>query len=170
MMTASELQQPQFYEPEEVQEILRIAIARKGEQEGLSREQLWEIAAELDIDPEYIQAAESDWLNQKKLNLKKQEFNLYLREELKQSIARYLIVNVFLITLNLTLVGSLSWSWYILLFWGLGISLKTWKTIQLKGKNYEQAFESWYFRQEMKRSLGNFWLWTKKTWQILTSD
>lgn len=170
MMTASELQQQQFYEPEEVQEILQMAIARKGEQGSLSREQLWEIAAELDIDPEYIEAAELQWLNLKKLNLKKQEFNLYRREQLQHSIVKYLIVNGFLLSLDLITTGGLSWSLYILFVWGLGVSLKTWKTTRVTGKAYEQAFESWYVRQEMKKSLGNFWQWVKKTWQILTTD
>ncbi|TVQ43661.1 MAG: hypothetical protein EA365_12130 [Gloeocapsa sp. DLM2.Bin57] len=167
-MTGSQYQQ--YYNTEAVQEILQIAIARKGEQGDLSREQLWEIAAELDIQPEYIQAAEQDWLNRQQVNLKKQEFDLYRREELKQSLGKYIIINGFLITINLLSGGTLSWSLYIILFWGAGISLKTWKTLQTNGKIYEQEFERWYIRQEVKRSLGNFWLWTKKTWQVLTSD
>lgn len=168
-MTTSEVYSEKFYQPEEVQQILQIALARKGEQEELSRSQLWEIAAELEISPDYLEAAEEEWLNKKKVTIKKQEFNLYRREQLRQSVAKYIIVNVFLIIINLLSAGTLSWSWYILLIWGSAISLKTWKTFQEKGESYEQEFEKWYLRQEMKQSLLNFWQWTKKTWQILTS-
>ncbi len=159
-----------YYSTKAAQEILQMAIARQGEQGDLSREQLWEIAAELDIKPEYIQAAELDWLNSQRVNLKKQEFNLYRREQLQQSLVKYVIVNGFLIAINLLSAGTVSWSLYIMLFWGAGISLKTWKTLQTKGKIYEQEFERWYIREEVKRSLGNFWVWTKKTWQVLTGE
>jgi len=169
-MKGSESPYPQSYTPEAVQEILNLAIARKGEQEDLSREQLWEIATELDIPQEYIQAAEEDWLSRQQIDLKKQEFNLYRRAQLQQSLAKYIIINGCLVGINLISLGTLSWSLYILIIWGSGLSLKAWKTLQTQGKNYEQEFESWYIRQEVKRSLGNFWLWLKQTWQILTSS
>ena len=159
-----------YYNSEAVQEILQLAIARQGEQGELSREQLWEIAAELDIQPDCIAAAEQDWLSSQRVNKKKEEFNLYRKARLKQSLGRYLIVNGFLVTINLISLGTLSWSLYILLIWGTGISLKTWKTMQTDGKSYEEEFESWCIRQEVKRSLGNFWLWAKQTWQILTNN
>lgn len=169
MITASESEQPQFYEPEEVQQILQLALARKGDQGELSRDQLREIASELEIDSACLEAAEQDWLQQKQINRKKQEFNGYRREQLKYSLVRYLIVNIFLLIINYLSAGTISWSLYILLFWGLGISLKTWKVWQQKGQNYEREFERWYLRQEMKQSLLNFWFWMKKTWQIITS-
>ncbi len=60
-MSASDVQPPKSYRKEEVQEILNLAIARKTEIEELSRAQLWEIAAELDIDIDSLQLAEQDW-------------------------------------------------------------------------------------------------------------
>ena len=70
-MSASEVQPPQSYRKEEVQEILHLAIARKTEVEELSRTHLWEIAAELDIDADVLQVAENDWLLQKQRQEKK---------------------------------------------------------------------------------------------------
>ncbi len=60
-MPDSPLQYPEVYTTEDIQQILQIAIARQGEDDQLTREQLWEIAQELDLDPQSIQAAESDW-------------------------------------------------------------------------------------------------------------
>ncbi|MEO1690707.1 MAG: hypothetical protein AAFR63_04135, partial [Cyanobacteria bacterium J06631_6] len=53
---------PDSYSQEDIQEILQIAIANHHTEEELSRQQLWEIAAELDIDASTIQAAEKGWL------------------------------------------------------------------------------------------------------------
>jgi hypothetical protein len=164
-MSASELQPPQSYTQEDVQQILHLAIARKTDQGELSREQLWEIAAELEIDGESLQAAEQDWLNQRFLAKKRQEFHIYRRELLKQKAIRYLIVNGFLVTLDFISGGVLSWSLYILLLWGLGLSLDTWKTFQSKGEAYEQAFQKWNLKNEMKQTLATLWNKIKQAWQ-----
>ncbi len=94
-MSASDVQPPESYSKEEIQEILHLAIARKTEVAELSRTQLWEIAAELDIDPESLQIAEQDWLSQQQHQQKQKEFDQYRREQLKQKTVRYLIINGF---------------------------------------------------------------------------
>ena len=165
-MSASELEQPQSYTQEDVQQILQLAIARQAYQGELSREQLWEIAAELEIDTQSMQAAEQDWLQYKSLEKKRQAFDLYRRDKLKQKATKYLIVNAFFIFLNLITASTLSWSLYILLLSGLVLSLDTWKTLQSKGEAYEQAFQHWNFKQEMKNSMGSLWEKLKKAWQI----
>ena len=164
-MSASELQPPQTYTQEDVQQILHLAIAKKTDQGELSREQLWEIAAELEIDSESLQLAEQDWLNNRFLDKKRQEFNLYRREILTQKTIRYAIVNAFLITLDFISGGALSWSIYIFLIWGLGLSLDTWKTLQTKGEAYESAFQKWNLKNEMKQSITSIWNWLKQAWQ-----
>jgi hypothetical protein len=171
-MSASEMQPQQTYTQEDVQHILQLAIAKKTDPGELSREQLWEIAAELDIDNESMQAAEREWLNSRFLNKKRQEFAIYRRDLLKQKTVKYLIVNIFLISLDSISGGTLSWSLYILLIWGLGLSLDCWKTFQTKGAAYEQAFQRWNLKNEMKQSLSSFWTWIKQTWQTpaITSD
>lgn len=168
MMSASDLQPPQSYSQEDVQQILQLAIARQSQQTDLaelSREQLWEIAVELDIAPSCLQAAEQDWLNQKILDEKRAAFELHRRQRLKNKAIRYLIINTFLVLLNLAGAGTLSWSLYVLLGWGLFLVLEGWKTLQTQGEDYEQAFQRWYMRQETKRFLENLWDRLKKAWQ-----
>lgn len=164
-MSASEGQLPQTYTQEEVQQILHLAIAQQSDREELSREQLWEIATELEIDSETLQKAELDWLNGRFLDKKRQEFNTYRRELLKNKATRYAIVNAFLLTIDLISGGTLSWSIYILLFWGIGLSLDTWKTFQSRGDAYEQAFQKWNLKNEMKQSMVTLWNKLKKVWQ-----
>ena len=151
------LHQPESYTPDDIQEILHLAIARKDEGEALTRQQLWEIAAELDIDSSSIQQAEQDWLEQKAVDRQRQAFNLYRRQKFKQKLTKYLIINTFLVSLNLVAAGALSWSLYVLLFWGLGIAMNGWKAYQCKGSEYERAFQRWMFQNEVKQTFSTFW-------------
>ena len=162
----SKLQPPESYSTEEIQQILYIAITKSSESGELSRQQLWDIAAELDIDTKLIQQAEQDWLSQKIVNKKKQEFNLYRRQRLKYRGVRYLIINTFILSLNFLMVGNVSFSLYILLIWGLGLCLETWKTMQIGGTEYERAFQRWNIKNEVKHSLTTFWGNLKALWQL----
>ncbi|MEA5511684.1 2TM domain-containing protein [Crocosphaera sp. UHCC 0190] len=164
-MSASDVQPPESYRKEEVQEILHLAIARKTESEELSRTQLWEIAAELEIDPESLQIAEQDWLSQKQRQQKRTEFEQYRREQLKQKTVKYLIINAFLLLLNFLAAGTLSWSLYLLLLLGLPLALDSWKTLQTEGQAYEKAFQQWYFKKEIEESISSVWNKIKKAWQ-----
>lgn len=165
-MTASENKITRSYHQEDIQQILQIAIARQAYEGEFSREQLLEIAAELEISPECLQVAEREWLAQQADLQKRQDFNVYRRGQLQKRFGNYAIVNSFLVLLNLVNAGELSWSLYILLFWGLGLGLNTWNTYQSKGEEYERAFQKWHRQHQLKQSLNtalNKWL---KAWQI----
>ncbi len=159
-------QYPDSYSQEDLQQILNIAIARHHTDEQLSRQQLWEIASELDISNAIIQAAEKDWLEQKLVDRQRHAFNLYRRQKFKQKFTKFAIVNIFLVSLNVIAAGSLSWSLYILLFWGLGIALNGWKAYQTQGEEYERAFQRWSFQNEVKQTVSTVWTRLQKTWQV----
>lgn len=164
-MTVSEAKITRSYHQEDIQQILQIAIARQAYEGEFSREQLLEIAAELEISPECLQAAEREWLTQQVEIQKRQDFNTYRRGKLQKRVGNYVIVNSFLVLLNLVNAGELSWSLYILLFSGLGIGFNTWNTYQSQGEEYERAFQKWYRQHQLKQSFNtllNKWL---KAWQ-----
>jgi hypothetical protein len=166
-MSTSPLQQyPEFYSQDDIQQILHLAIARQAEQEELTREQLWEIAAELEIDKQAIEAAEKDWLLSKNVERKRLAFDLYRRNRLKQKAIKYLIVNVFLVSFNLLVAGTVSWSLYIMLIWGFTLALNAWKTYQNQGEEYERAFQKWDFQNEFRRTVGTVWSKIQQAWQI----
>ncbi len=137
------------YHQEDIQQILNLAIARQSDGGELSREQLVEIAGELGISAETLLQAEQDWLLQQEERQKHREFNLYRHSQLKKRFGKYSIVNLFLVCLNLLTVGHLSWSLYILLFWGFGLALSAWNTYQLQGEDYERAFQRWYRQHQL---------------------
>lgn len=164
-MTVSEPKITRSYDQEDIQQILNIAIARQVHKGEFSREQLLEIAAELEISSECLQAAEREWLAQQSGIQKRQEFNLYRRGKLQKRFGNYLIFNSFFVLLNLVGAGELSWSLYILLFSGLGLGLDTWNTYLSHNQDYERAFQKWHRQHQLKRSVNtlmNKWL---KAWQ-----
>ena len=156
-MSASPTQVTKTYNTEDLQQILQLAIARQAYQGEFTQEQLLEIAAELEISADCLQAAQQDWLDYKVEEKKRQEFNAYRKGRLKHKLGKYLIVNTFLVALNSISAATLSWSLYILLFWGVWIALDAWKNYQLQGEEYEQAFRQWERKHQLKHSLGIIW-------------
>ncbi|MDJ0532001.1 MAG: 2TM domain-containing protein [Xenococcaceae cyanobacterium MO_207.B15] len=165
-MTNSPLQYPETYNSEDIQQIIQIALARKGEDDELTRQQLWEIASELDIDPKTIQAAEQDWLERKKIDENRHAFDLFRRDRFKQKLIKYVIINSFLLSINFLMTGAITWSVYILLFWGLGVAFQGWNTFQSQGEKYEREFQKWMFRHEVNKTLRTFWVRLQKAWNI----
>lgn len=154
--TSQNNQVTRYYKQEDIQQILQIAISRQANDGEFSREQLWEIADELDIDPQTLELAESEWLARQGEQRKRQEFNLYRRSKFKRHFGRYAITNSFLMLFNFVAVGHLTWSLYLLLLWGLGLGLNAWNTFQSDGEEYEMAFQQWYRRHQFKETVNGF--------------
>lgn len=158
-------QYPDSYSPEDIQQILQLAIARYHTEEELTRQQLWEIASELDISNASIQSAEREWLERKAIDRQRQAFNLHRRQKFKQKLTKFTIINTFLLAFNLVAAGTLSWSLYILLFWGLAVALNGWKAYQSQGEAYEREFQRWSFQNEVKQTVATVWTKLQKAWQ-----
>ncbi|NEO49087.1 MAG: 2TM domain-containing protein [Moorea sp. SIO4A3] len=139
------------YNQQDIQQILNLALARQEMVEDFSREQLVEIASELGISIHTLLEAEREWLAQQQEEQKRHEFNSYRRSQFKKSFGKFVIVNSFLLAINLINVGYLSWSLYIFLFWGLWIALRAWNTYQIQGDDYERAFQKWKLQNQVKQ-------------------
>ena len=119
----------------------------------------------MDISNSVIQAAENSWLEQKETDRQRHSFNLLRRQKFKQKLTKYAITNIFLVSFNLILAGTLSWSLYILLFWGLGVTLSGWKAYQTSGEEYERDFQRWIFQNDVKQTVATVWTKVQQAWQ-----
>lgn len=164
-MSDSPTQYPEVYSSEDIQQIIQIALARKGEDDELTRAQLWEIADELDIDQQTLQLAESQWLQCRSISQKRVAFDLYRRDRFKQKTIKYGIINGFFISLNLLTTGGLSWCLYIVLFSGSSLAFAWWKTFHSKSEEYERAFQRWSFQNEVKQTISGIWQKVQRSWQ-----
>jgi 2TM domain len=110
------------FRSEDVQQILQRAMAEK-QQENFSEQQLQEMAAELGISFVTLQAAQQEWQRDKAIIKRRQVSNSYRLQKIKAHFISYLVINVFLIVLNLVTSPNYFWAIYPLLGWGLGLGL-----------------------------------------------
>ncbi|WAL58964.1 2TM domain-containing protein [Thermocoleostomius sinensis] len=143
----------ELYRSEDAQQILQIAMARQTDEGELTRTQLYEIAAELNISIADMEAAEQQWLARQGEEAERTAFIRFRQSKFQRRLAKYAIVNVFLISLNLLTAPGMLWSLYVALFWGIGVALDAWKTYWVGDIEFEEAFENWRQRQQLKRSV-----------------
>jgi hypothetical protein len=142
-----------YYDQEDVQQILQLAIARQNDSGQFSRQDLLEMARELGISPETLQKAETDWVEKQKDLQLRQQFDQYRRNQFKGNAVKYAIANGFLIALNLLISHRLSWSLYIALSWGAFLTLNAWKTFSLEGEEYEREYQKWRLKKQIGQSI-----------------
>lgn len=145
------------YQSEEAQEILQLALLQRSDGGELSRTQLLEMAEELEIPLDILRAAEQNWLERQEESSQRLAFERDRWVLLKQQVGQYAIANSFLVLLNLAMDRSLSWSLYVLLLWGMGLSLKLWQTAQTTGGAYERAYGRWQRRHQIKSAGKKLW-------------
>jgi len=141
----------QSYSEQEVQQILQFAISKQSYQGGFNRQQLLEMAKELDISPETLEQAEKDYWETQVLTQQRQAFDKARWNKCKQHAGTYVIVNAFLMTLNFVINNTISWSLFPLLGWGVGLAFDFWECYTLEGEDYEDEFQKWLNKQEKRR-------------------
>ena len=109
------------YSTEEVQDIL-VRAMEKSHQEGFSRSQLEEMAADIGISSDALAWAEQD-CQELATPAQSNTIQKSKRSYFFQRFRTYAVVNVFLLALNLALSGTITWAIYPLLGWGMGLLL-----------------------------------------------
>jgi len=145
------------YQQEELQEILNLAIARQGNDTKFNRDQLLEIASELGISAQDLQLAEKEWLVKSGEQKERQSFDLYRRKNLQKKFLGYVLINGFLVTINLATLSTISWAWYILGFWGLSLGIKAWHVFNTNPEDYDEAFYAWQRKQQIRQTVTSLW-------------
>ena len=110
------------YNSEEMQQILEVAFKRK-QQGEYTREQIIEIASELGVSSESLQAAEQEWLKNDVEVKKEKMSHTQQRKEFKSHLFAFMAINGFLVLLNLVVSPGYFWAIYPMLGWGLGLLL-----------------------------------------------
>lgn len=149
-----------LYAMEDAQRILQLAIAQETESGELSHQQLLEIAEELNISPSTLQAAEQEWRIMQDKADDHRLFQQQRRQQLQHQVVRYSIIISFLVVMDFltpggTFLGHLGFSIYVALFWGLGLSLRAWHTLQTSGERYERDLDKWRHKRHIQRTLSS---------------
>jgi len=109
------------YSEAEVQQILARAWQAQTP-DGVSREQLAQIATELGIDQKNLEQAEQEWLAERDARTQQEAATHRLRQEFAAHLASYITVCLGLVVLNL-IIGGYFWAIWPLLGWGIGVAM-----------------------------------------------
>jgi hypothetical protein len=118
-----------IFSNEELDRILRRAINRSADYKGgVTESELHKIASELNISPESVKSAIDE---DRELAGYEEAKSMYIakkRRSFSEHLAAYLIVNGFLFGLNLLTLGYVSWAWFPILGWGIGLAFDFFET------------------------------------------
>ncbi len=150
----------ELYSEEAAREILKQAMELQTKEKDFTRSQLEEMAQELGIAPTALAEAEQFWLanretveEQKTLAAEKEAFERDRQLGFKVHFTIYLLVNLFLMVLNLTTSPEAIWFFWPLMGWGFGMAGHYWSTVQKEGQLYEQQFAQWRMGRTLGRKL-----------------
>lgn len=144
------------YSQEDVQEILHLAIAKQARAGELSRHQMLEIADELGLSELDIQRAEEEWAVRRDDHQERQAFSRYRRTQFKHHLARFFIVNAFLVMFSFVTDWTLWMTLSVALFWGMFLTLDGWSAWQTEGEVFDRRYQKWKRKRWLKRSVSNF--------------
>lgn len=141
-------QNMETYSEEQVDQILRYALAKRTNGQNLTKQQIYEIASDMGISESDFLAAVQQWQSTQSIRQEQVEFDKYKQKSFNSNFLKYAIVNSFLVALNLFTSGKIGWAIYPLLFWGLGVALDAWSTYQKESDEYEKQFQKWQRKQK----------------------
>jgi len=136
--------QVQQYDDDELSEILRLAVRKQESASGDLRRRLLDVADELGISHEAIAEAEAEY--RQKVS-RQNELALYKKENrngFRIHSGVYVIVNIFLVGLNLITWQEDKEIWfpYGLLGWGIGLAIHAFVTLR-KVDWQDEEFQKW---------------------------
>lgn len=147
------------FTPEEVESILRRALEKQPPGTAtISVDILRETARELGINPDALEyalqthqqdttSASSDQPDQKALQ---QEWLHRQRQKLRKDLLQYAIVNTALFLTDF-LVSGLSWFFYPLIFWGMGLAIHAVKIYHPSDEDLEKGAEKLLQKKNKKQ-------------------
>jgi hypothetical protein len=139
------------YSEEQVDQILRYALAKRTNGQNLTKQQIYEIASDMGVSEADFLAAVQEWQSTQAVRKEQVEFDKYKKKSFKSNVLKFAIVNSFLVALNLLTSGHIGWAIYPLLFWGLAVALDAWVTYQTDSEEYEKQFQKWMQKQKRDR-------------------
>src|SRR5688500_13463818 len=130
------------HEEDAVQEILKRAM-HIDLQKRTREDALRVSAAELGISEEALAQAEVQCLRERAEKDEIEEFKAHQRRGYWQHLTSYVIINGFLIAINLLNWNGHFWAAYPLLGWGIGIMFHTVNSFNTHSEEYQKEFERW---------------------------
>lgn len=149
-----------IYNNEDIERILRRALNKNSTNSGgISESDLFRIASELNISRDQVlQAIREDselagYEEARRIWIQKK------RSSFKEHLMAYLIINGFLVGINLFTLGNLSWALFPIMGWGIGLAFDYQESYHsseekidegarklMKSKKWKNLFENFGFK------------------------
>ena len=139
------------YSEEQVDQILRYALAKRTNGQNLTKQQVYEIASDMGVSEADFLASVQEWQSKQSIRQEQVEFDKYKKKAFRANLLKFAIVNSFLVALNFLTSGRIGWAIYPLIFWGLAVALDAWVTYQSESEEYEKQFQKWLGKQKRDR-------------------
>lgn len=146
-----------MYSEEEARQILDRAMGLQLHGREFSQSHLVQMAEDLGITEEQLQAAEESWLADRVSDQERHQYIRVRHQEFKKHLMIYAIVNTFIFLLNIVLFIWLRipvpFFIFPLLGWGIAVAINAWEAYQTEGDEFERAFLSWRKKQRLRQQL-----------------
>jgi hypothetical protein len=143
------VEQRERFREEEAEQILRIAASLGSPSGDYDHSRLVAMASELGIPESSVLEAERIYIEKRKTETEKAEFERYMRREFLGHLYTYLAINVGLSLYNL--LHHDQPSWWLAIGWGVIVALHAWETFARDSDDYNKAFRKWQRRQRRRR-------------------
>ncbi|MGD1941002.1 MAG: 2TM domain-containing protein [Leptolyngbyaceae cyanobacterium] len=134
-LTSSSSQTHPTFSAEAVQAILSKALELRAA-DAYSAEQLQEMAIELNVSPQQLETAVTDWQIQQTQNAQPQAALTKQRRDRQAEWLNYALGSALLIGINFATAGTLTWAIFPVAGWGLGVVFGSCDRAQAHKRNY----------------------------------
>ncbi len=140
------------FTPDQVNAILRRAIERQGAgaSSTVSYTDLQDTARELGIDPAQLDAAIGEYERVSDVEHARAAYIAQRKQKFREHLRSYVVVNLFLIALDLFLTGG-TWFYWVLMGWGIGLYFDAAETFFPKEKDIERGALKILEKEDRKR-------------------
>jgi hypothetical protein len=130
------------YTHEDGEEVLKRAIAIEA-LETNTRDMVRKTAAELGVSEGAVEQAEREYFEEKKKRAEVEEFAQHQKRSFFSHLGTYIVVNAFLVGIDLITDGNLEWAFYPLMGWGIGVAIHAIGTFSRGDEDYQKEFDQW---------------------------
>jgi 2TM domain-containing protein len=141
-----------LFTDQEAEQIL--SRAAKGTTGGISEDRLVQMADELGIDRAAVLEAAQQTRAESEERAERREFEIYQRRGLLNHLTSYVTVNIGLMGLNFVDEHRISWAWWVVAGWGIGILTHLRAAFAKGTSDYEKEFARWRQKRRDGRVVG----------------
>lgn len=146
-----------LYTKQEVDRILRRAMeASSTKGDTLSESEILRIAEELGLDTNHVRASIREDSNIIQFENAKIMWRKKKKQEFYKHLSSYVIINSFLVFLNVALSGNISWAIFPILGWGIGLLFDFIESIFPSEEKVERGARKLMNSNKWKKLFDNF--------------